>query len=603
MPVVNISRERLHRLIPGVSVEKILEMLPFVGLDIEGEDGKVIRVEYNPNRPDFSSDYGIARAMRGLLGVEVGIPKLNYSAFKKVSSRRNAGRDEKKVNAFSVNVDSSVKQVRPYIVSLVATSGRLDDDAIKQLISMQEDLHNGIGRKRRKASVGLHNLDVIKFPVNYKSVRGDYSFKPLGKDGTMTINQILSDTDAGKQFGYIFEEGLSDQSPSNRKSRVTGYGTGDKNYPVLVDSANTVLSFPPIINGDTSKLDNSCRNLFVEVTATDFDLAEDVLAIFAQTISDAGFEIRPVMILSPPTKLQTPRLQVRRLKADQETLNAMLGLGIKPKEIVRCLRRCRLDATTEGKERPVKITCTIPRYRTDLHHAVDLAEEVAIGYGIYNLNATFPQSSQIGQRSRLSFQLEAVRSIMTGLSILEVVNFSLISRQAWVRHHGRNESDIEALSVDGAKSAEHEILRDSLLPSLMTTLSHNIHEPYPQKIFEIGKVFKKSGKREGINEEWSLAAVVAHTNADFTEVKAILQALIVSCFSRKISTKSVSHGMFIEGRAAEITISNSERTKQMGVVGEISPSIITDFGLRVPASAFEVSLSGLFEQSGRRSSA
>ena len=115
MPVVSITVERLRKFIPGVRMKKILDMLPFVGLDIEDVDNNVIRVEYNPNRPDFSSDYGIARALRGLLEIDTGIPKL------KVSGK----------SGLEVRVEPTVKKIRPYIVALVARNGRLDDETIK----------------------------------------------------------------------------------------------------------------------------------------------------------------------------------------------------------------------------------------------------------------------------------------------------------------------------------------------------------------------------------------------------------------------------------------------------------------------------------------
>jgi phenylalanyl-tRNA synthetase beta chain len=150
MPVVNVSLDRLKRFLPGVKPEKALDMLPFVGLDIEGDDGKVVRVEYNPNRPDFSSDYGIARALQGLTGIKLGMPAFKTSK-----------------GSEAVKVDRSVKGVRPHVVALVAKGGSLDDETIKQIIAMQEDLHNGICRRRKKASIGIHNLDAIKFPVKY----------------------------------------------------------------------------------------------------------------------------------------------------------------------------------------------------------------------------------------------------------------------------------------------------------------------------------------------------------------------------------------------------------------------------------------------------
>src|SRR5918992_65456 len=122
VPVVNIKFERLKRLVSGgVKMNKVLDILPFIGVDIEDVAKDVIRVEYNPNRPDLSSDYGVARALRGLLEVETGLPKLKLLG----------------KSGLAVMVDSTVRKIRPYLVALVARNGTLDDETLKQLISMQ----------------------------------------------------------------------------------------------------------------------------------------------------------------------------------------------------------------------------------------------------------------------------------------------------------------------------------------------------------------------------------------------------------------------------------------------------------------------------------
>src|SRR5919109_4299708 len=187
MPVVNLTVDRLKKFVSGIHMEKVLDMLPFVGLDIEDIDKNIIRVEYNPNRPDFSSDYGIARALRGLLEIETGIPKF------KISGK----------SGLAIRVEPAVRRIRPYIAAVVARNGKLDDETITQLIAMQEDLHNGIGRNRKKASIGIHNLDVIQFPLTYKTVNRAYSFMPLDESSEHSIDQILTESDIGNQYGHL----------------------------------------------------------------------------------------------------------------------------------------------------------------------------------------------------------------------------------------------------------------------------------------------------------------------------------------------------------------------------------------------------------------
>ncbi|MDQ3851894.1 MAG: phenylalanine--tRNA ligase subunit beta [Thermoproteota archaeon] len=545
VPVVNIKFERLKRLVSeGVDMNKVLDILPFIGVDIEDVAKDVIRVEYNPNRPDLSSDYGVARALRGLLDVENGLPKFKL-----------AGR-----SGLAVSIEDSVRKIRPYLIALVAKNGSLDDETLKQLIVMQEDLHNGVGRRRRKASIGIHNLDAIKFPVTYKTVSGDYSFTPLDESSKFPIGQILKDLETGKQYGHIL-------SAFDR-------------YPLIVDSVGTVLSLPPIINGQATKVNDRCRNLFVEVTATDPKTAEDLLAIIATTLYDAGFEIRTVSIVdSGRRKIQTPQMKPKVISADVDYINSILGLMLDTKQMIICLKKSRLDAKAVSRK---KIVCTIPRYRIDISAPIDISEEVAIGYGIYNLEPKFPPSPTAGKKDSVSMYFNIVREAMIGLGFIESLNFILTSKEVQSSSFSIPAKDI--LSVDSSKSAEHEILRDSLVPLLLRSLSYNIHEQYPQRLFEIGKTFLKSTAI--IEERWSIGAVVAHADASYTEIKSTMQALFRSCFGKEATTKASTNHMFMEGRSAEVIFEG----KSVGALGEIIPLALENFKLRVPVSAFEIDL-------------
>jgi phenylalanyl-tRNA synthetase beta chain len=542
VPVVNIKFERLKKLIPNVKIDKVFDMLPFVALDIEGVDKDTVRVEYNPNRPDLSSDYGVTRALRGLLEIETGMPKFKL-----------AGK-----SGLAVTVEATVRKIRPYAIAFVAKNGRLDDETLKQLIIMQEDLHNGVGRKRKKASIGIHNLDVIRFPVTYKTVKGDLSFRPLDEPSELSINQILKDLEIGKRYGQIL-------SAFDR-------------YPLIVDSTGLVLSLPPIINGQATKVNDKCRNLFVEVTATDQKTAGDLLAILAITLYEAGFEIKTVTIDSGKRKIETPQMKPRVISADMGYVDSILGLTLDAKQIITCLKKSRLDAKAVAN----KIVCTIPRYRIDITDPIDISEEVAIGYGIYNLEPKFPNSLTTGRKDSLSVYLNAIRETMIGLGMIESLSFLLTSKDVQYKAFGILSND--ELSVEGSKSIEHEILPNSLVPLLLQSLSYNIHEQYPQGLFEIGKTFVKSYST--IEERWSIGAVVAHADASYTNIKSRMQALLRSCFGKEAITRASTNYMFMKGRCAEVIFDG----KPIGVLGEIIPVAVENFKLRVPVAAFEINL-------------
>jgi phenylalanyl-tRNA synthetase beta chain len=170
--------------------------------------------------------------------------------------------------------------------------------------------------------------------------------------------------------------------------------------------------------------------------------------------------------------------------------------------------------------------------------------------------------------------------------MLEVVNFSLVNKKSQYELMGLKAPD-NILSVDATKSEDHELLRESMIPSLLQTLSHNVHWQYPQRLFEIGTIFHLDNT---IKESWCLAAAVAHNNADFTEIKSIMQTFLKMAFDKDIFTQENANPFFIEGRSAKVVL---DKKSVIGMIGEITPLAIDNFKIRVPVSAFELNLSQL----------
>ena len=544
IPVVNLSKslllKKIHR-----PLSEILEALPYIGLDIEGSDDETIRVEYNPNRPDFSSEFGIIRGLNGLLDLETGFPGIRIRTS----------------NSFVIRVDQRTAAVRPHIGALAAKDGHLDDAAIKQLVAMQEDLHNGIGRRRRKASIGFHNLDVVRFPLNYTVRAGDFSFSPLGTSSEKTIQEILEHTDVGLAYRELLSQGSV--------------------YPILEDNSGVVMALPPIINGNVTRIDENTHNLFVDVTGSDEKTVNEILAVIAYTLHDAGFKISSVTIKTGKKSVRAPQLKATTISTSPLFINGVLGTQLSPMEIRRCLKRSRIGTAGAAS----RISCRIPAYRVDISAEIDLAEEVAIGHGISKLSPSLPASTSAGQNTLLSRLLVSVSQCLVGFGMLETLSSSLVSEKIQYGAFDLQKPD-RALSVESSKSAEHQILRESLIPSLLQVLSRNIHEEYPQRLFEIGKVFSADHPRE----KWAVAGVVAHSRADFTEAKSLVQALVRTVFGLELETRSSDNPLHITGRSAQVRI----RGVPCGNVGEISLGALDVLRLRIPVSAFEIDLDSLF---------
>ena len=541
MPVVELSYSRLLRLVGGSTRKQISEILPFLGLDIESEHGDAVRVEYSPNRPDYSTDFGIALGLQGLLGVKTGAVKLEI----------------KKSRRYQISVIPEMLKIRPFVTGIAARGGRINDQSIKQLMAMQEDLHMGPGRRRKKSSIGIHDLDRIKFPLLYTAMPRTRRFVPLNSKDELSISEILKDTDVGRYYGGLL--------------------AGHDSVPIILDACQNVISFPPIINSALTTVTTKTRNMLVEITGTSKADAEDMLAMVATVLQSAGFSLETLAVHGP--KNSTPELKPRHMTLDPELANKILGINLGRSAMASALKRSRLDASV----RKGMIECTVPAYRFDILGPMDLVEEVALGYGIQNLDPVLSPSQTLGQASHVSSTLDTLDATMTGLGFLEALNSSLTSMD--ILYTMANRKPQSTFSVIDSKSREHTILRDSILPELLENLSRNIHEPYPQKMFETGTVFLPGSP---VHEALNLAAVSAHNNASFTEIKSVLQSCLGAGFGIKVQTPPASHPMFRPGRCADIIADG----RTVGMVGEIGPEVMQNHRLRTPVAGFELSLAG-----------
>lgn len=547
MPVVEFPLEDINRLFSDYDLEYILDMLPFIGLDLEYRDDKCIRLEYSPNRPDFSTFYGISRALNGLLGKEVGIPK-----FEVYENRKNL-----------IRIDTSVAKIRPFIVGIVAKDHKLNNNIIKQIVSMQEDLHNGIGRRRSKASIGFHNLDNIEFPLDYTTTSDNLSFVPLDSSSLLTLAKILDKSESGKKFGKLLK---------------------GSQYPILRDSKGNVISFPPIINSEVTRIKVGVDNLFVEVTGIDKKTVDNVLANVIATLADTGFKLETVFVEQDHnTESFNANINTTLKNIKTDYINKTLGLALSNEEIINCLHKSRLDAKIIDSS---NINCVIPSYRIDIHGPIDIVEEVAIGYGLYNMEPSFPEFILYGNRSRQNYFFDKIRQAMVGMGLIENINFILSNKD--IHHKRMNLDKYNFYTVNNSKSDEHDVLRRSLLASLLFSLSKNIHEEYPQRLFEIGQIFVP--EKENF-EKWSLCCVSAFNGVTFSEIKAVLQTLMEICFNIKFETMPSENSSFISGRSADIVYKGNF----IGQIGEVSPLLIDSFKLKTPVAAFELDLTELLQ--------
>jgi len=550
MPVITLYKDRFSKFVGrSLTVEEMAKWLPWIGSDIEQVGIDHVKIEFNPNRVDFSSYAGVARAFQGLMGWKTGLPK--YVVHK---------------SNIILKIDESVQKVRPYMLSAVVRNMKLDEDAVREIMEMQEDLHWGVGRDRGKASIGVHNLDNVKPPFTYLAADPDeVKFVPLAKTEEMTLREILEEHEKGVAYKH-----LVDWSPK---------------YPLLIDVEGKVLSMPPIINGELTRVDAETRNFFLDVTGPDLRAVKQSLNVLVTALADMGGIIESVKVKYPDKTLVSPDLTPQKMKLRRSYANELLGVRLSENKIVECLKKCRLNAR---KAEDGTIEVEIPAYRIDILHEVDLVEEVAIGYGYYRLRPTKPKTVTTGSFHEATRLANVVRQIMIGLGFTEVMNFILTNNDIQFRRMRRKPE--KTVKIANPTSSEYNIARTSLLPSLMKNLMDNKHESFPQKVFEVSDIINVNMKTECRSERHlHVAGVSAHSTANFTEIKSAVEAFLTNLGLSRWKIKPTSNSSFIEGRVACIQLGN----KNIGFLGEIHPEVLNNFELENPVCGFEMNLEHL----------
>jgi phenylalanyl-tRNA synthetase beta chain len=541
--------------------EKLDELLYSVKCELSGtsqttpisEDAELQLENKDTNRPDTWSTEGIARALRGYQGLEVGIKK--YSA--------------RKV-AVDIAVDKKLAGIRPFFCCSVVRNVRINDVVIRGLVQLQEKLDQSYGRNRRRSSIGFYDFDLITPPLRYGVAGPDeVRFVPLEGTSPLSLREILEQHPKGIEYGHIVKH-------------------FDK-MPIILDSKGRVLSFPPIINSnDLGRITAETKNILIEITGTSHDTVSTALTILTTCLADRGGEIYSARVHYPYGKVRTvttPNLSERLLKLRLEDVENLIGLNLSRAEILKLLRRARFDVkTTSGGYLTVRVPC----YRLDIMHPVDVMEDIAIAYGLNNFKPRWPPDLTIGGLSPTEEFSDKVRELMVGLGFQEILGFIMSNPEKLYAKMNRQSG--RPVEVANPKVTTLTCLRSWLLPSLMEFLSNNTHVAYPQKLFEVGDyVDWDDAFPTRTRDVRELACVSAHSKANFTEIKSNLEPLMTN-LGLNFTVKPIEHSTFLPGRVGSIQIGD----KEVGIIGEVHPQVIENWNIQNPVAAMELELDRLF---------
>jgi len=545
MPTITFSLKDLQNLVgKKLTIEEVSKLVEYGKGELENynKEEDEITVDFGDTAmPYLWSVEGVARLTKGILNLQKGIPKI-----------------EIKKGDYDLIVDKSVSNVRPYIAAFVAKSHKVDDYLIKQMVQLQEKLCESYGRRRLKIAIGVYSYDKIKFPIHYKATDPEsIKFTPLEFKKEMTQQEILEEHPKGKEYAWILKD--------------------CKKYPILVDSANEVLSFPPIINSNfTGKVTEGEEHLFIEATGIELEPLLLAMNIMAYAFYERGFEIYSVDIKYPDKKIKTPLLFNDKIKITNEQIKSLLGLDLKNTEIKKLLEKAQYNVTSNIQ---------IPPYRKDILHPADIIEDIGIMYGYDNIKVMPLTSYTIGETSSMVKFRNKVRELLVGLGFQEVSSPILTNKT--ILYNKMNIKDFGTIELTNFMSETYSCVRSWILPILIDFLSKNKHIEYPQKVFEQGLVTVKKGN-EVIDYE-RLAVVSANEKADYTEIRQVLDYLL-RMLNLEYTIEEVDHDSFIPGRVGRVIVNN----KKVAYIGEISPKVLENNGLEIPVVGLELNLTDLF---------
>ncbi|MDD5741482.1 MAG: phenylalanine--tRNA ligase subunit beta [Candidatus Nanoarchaeia archaeon] len=554
MTILTLNKKQLEQEIGKID-EKMQEKIALFGTPIENVNDEEVSVEVFPNRPDLLSFQGFSRALLCFL------KKPGMQTYK----------TEKPEKDYKVIIDKSVKKVRPFTACAIVKDLKLNDEKIKEIIDIQEKLHGSYGRNRKKIAVGIYPLEAIRLPITFLAKKPeDIKFQPLEFPKEINGRQILNQHPAGREYANLLKD--------------------KEVFPIFQDANDEILSMPPIINSNkTGKITEKTKEVFIECSGFNLNYLQKALNMIVTSFSDMGGKIYSMEIQDKQRTI-SPDLEPEKMQFSVENINKTLGLSLTEKETENLLAKMGIGYE-KNKEQS---TALIPAYRTDILHEIDLSEEIAIAYGYDNFIPELPKISTIGEENSVAVLKRKIEEVLTGLNLLETSTYYLSTKEKQFKNINIKEFKQMMIEVEETKT-ENNILRNSLLASSITILSENSDAEYPQKIFELGKVFEHDEKSEvQIAETEKLCISLCYEKANFTEIKQVLDYMMrMLNIEYEIKAGENLNPAFIDGRFGEIIINKNSKKHSVGFLGEISPVVLKNNKIKMPVASLEIEIEEL----------
>ncbi|KMV66293.1 phenylalanyl-tRNA synthetase subunit beta [Encephalitozoon cuniculi EcunIII-L] len=549
MPTLVAEKKRIQDLLGMDLGDRRFEKILFdFGLELDDvveEEGKTMyRIEIPANRYDLLCAEGLCYALRAFLSMET------Y--------------EDIDVEEGEVVVYKTGGEERPCIACAVIKGvDLLSEGAYKSFIDYQDKLHLTIGRNRALVSMGTHDLDKIKGPVFYKSETPErIGFKPLNAEREVN----------GKELGSRFP-------PGSKIGRYMRLIEKNEKYPLFEDSMGTIMSLPPIINSDATKISPGTKNVFVEMTGTDFHRVNTALKLLLGCFR--GRKIESVEIRNGNEKTRTPVMHNRSYVMGLGEINRSLGLDLSLSAAKSYMERMMHSVDTIDES---TLRVRVHDIRSDVLHKCDLIEDIAIAHGFNNFRRELPSFFTAGSEIPLNKFSDKLRTELSIMGFDEALTLTLLSREENVI-----DGD-QAVVLMNPKSASYEVCRTSLIPGLMKTVASNLHMKIPFRLFEVSDVVLLDKENEcGASNSRRLAAMYCGHTPCLEEVQGSLSLLLKKCGVRHSYSTHNDSARYLKNQSALVIVEDAA----IGSIGVCNPEICKTFRVPYAASFFEIDVEKL----------
>jgi phenylalanyl-tRNA synthetase beta chain len=549
--------------------------------EYKGLSDTVIELEITPNRPDCMSMVGVAREVGAVLGHAASVPASTpaESGDPVADSVAVTIADADLCPRYTARLIRNVK-IGPspeWLAERVQAAGARSINNVVDITNyvmfeLGQPLHAFDADRLARDASGRMAIDV-------RAARAGEKLRTLdGQDRELTTDTLLITDPSG---------------PIALAGVMGGESTevGDSTVNILLESAS--FSAPSIsrTRRRLALLSEASARFERGVDAAACAAALDRAAALMAECADG--EVAPGIVDTYPAPAE-PRELVLRISR----LHAILGHDITAEEAASILERLGCGVRAAQSE----LSVTVPTFRPDLEREIDLVEEVLRVYGMERIPATLPAGrGRIGELTRTQQWRERIGAVLRASGLNETMTYSFADPGDTERLRDELPADEVACELLNPMSAEHSVLRRSLLPGLLRSVSYNQRRGVSNvHLYEIGSTFRASVGRKQPKERAIVGGVLAgawHEPAwneaapplDFFDGKGVIEAIVSELGAQRFKLRAAERPFLQPGRSAEVLVGG----EVVGWLGEVHPLVAEEFEATAPVTAFELELASL----------